>query len=92
MLDSTLDHVHIIAAFSMLIRIVAVAAALLSQTHEPEEISHNGVVRMVMETICDHAVAPFHYPERGCPLSLAITSLRRSPNELYLIGSELDGA
>ena len=77
----------IIAAFSTLICVGAVAAVLLSKTDEPPAIPHDAIAGLVMETLHNHAVAPLS----GKRMSLFFYN----PNlggEICTIGSKLCGA
>ena len=88
MLDSMLDHMHIIAVFSKLICIVAVATILLSHAYESGEIPHNVVAGMAMETIHDLAVATLSDKRLSSFSDNPIPT--RSSNELYKIVSKCD--
>ncbi len=58
MSSSALDLTHLVVVFMTIIRVVSVAAALLSNRHEPTEISDDVIAEMVYDFIREHDVQP----------------------------------
>jgi len=56
MTDFNPDPTPIIVVCTMLIHVVAVAVALLSQSHDHPEVPNNVIATMVFDAICDHTV------------------------------------
>ncbi len=56
MSSSALDLTHLVVVFMTIIHVVSVAAALLSNRHEPTKIPHDGIAEMVYDFIREHDV------------------------------------
>jgi hypothetical protein len=53
-----LDLAHMIAAFSMFMHIVTIAAVLLVQTNDQPALPSDVIQRMVLDTVCVCNLAP----------------------------------